>query len=150
MRSSRLSIRIDVDVSHGRAALAEGDRLADPLSLAASIEAVRTRLRASLSEAYPDALITVVAQHGRFSARPTRVQRPRRKPLMPVGDAECIHVAEHAEALRAAAVTVVARGMRGAGHAAALDAAAAAADVRLWGQPHGVADGGDALQSAAS
>lgn len=143
-RPSLLAIRIDVDRNHGRSTLHPRHAAVvgvddDPLAVAAAIEAVRARLHAALADAYPGARLAVVAQHGRMAARPTRVHRVYAKPLVPTGEAECVHVAEHADSLRAEAIAAVAAVTAANRHAAALDAGVAAVDVRAWAPPRSVA-----------
>jgi hypothetical protein len=132
MSTPLLSIRIDVDAWHARQALrADPSASVDEFALAAAIAAVCTRLRGDLAKSYPRARIAVVAQHGLHGARPTRVRlHPGRR--AGGGDAERVHVAEHAEMLRATAIALVATGAQASSAAASLDAAAAAADVRGW------------------
>ncbi|MFL5576990.1 MAG: hypothetical protein ACJ79S_13575 [Gemmatimonadaceae bacterium] len=135
--STRLLIRVEVDTQHAREML--GVAVAapvEPLRLAAAVDALRARLAADVSAAYPDADVLVASRHGAFGARPTRVRfgRGRRSAG---ADAQCVLVAEHADALRAAAIRALAAlnagervGPIATTPAMALDAAAAAADVR--------------------
>ncbi|HET7458352.1 MAG TPA: hypothetical protein VFJ74_11930 [Gemmatimonadaceae bacterium] len=134
MSTPLLSIRIDVDAWHGRQALgADAATSLDALTLAAAISSVSNRLRAELTKAYPRARVAVVSQHGTLGARPTRVRLHPARRAGGAGDAERVHVAEHAEMLRATAIAAVATSKMASHAASALDAAAAAADVRGWG-----------------
>ena len=132
MSTPLLSIRIDVDASHARQALDldVGARV-DDFTLAGALAGVSVRLRTELAKAYPRARLAVVTQHGTHGARPTRV---RLHPGRRTGgqDVERVHVAEHAEMLRNAAIAAVKTSGAARSAVNALDAAAAAADVRVW------------------
>ncbi|HWJ23531.1 MAG TPA: hypothetical protein VNS52_14345 [Gemmatimonadaceae bacterium] len=137
MSTPLLSIRIDVDGWHARQALGlDASAEADSFALASALASVSVRLRTELAKSYPRARLAVVTQHGTHGARPTRV---RLHPGRRTGghDVERVHVAEHAEMLRAAAIAAVKVGGAAREAVNALDAAAAAADVRAWAtQPH--------------
>ena len=132
MSTPLLSIRIDVDASHARQALgADATTEIDDFTLASALAGVSVRLRTELAKAYPRARLAVVSQHGTHGARPTRV---RLHPGRRAGgqDVERVHVAEHAEMLRNVAIAAVKTSGAARSAVSALDAAAAAADVRMW------------------
>ena len=132
MSTPLLSIRIDVDASHARQALGVDPATeVDAFTLAGALASVSVRLRTELAKAYPRARLAVVSQRGLHGARPTRVRlHPGRR--LGGQDVERVHVAEHAEMLRGMAITAVKLGGAAREAVSALDAAAAAADVRGW------------------
>jgi hypothetical protein len=126
-----LAIRIELDASHGRRALGLApDAPLDPLTLAATLAEVRDRLTERLAAAYPDAKVTVALRFGQYGAGRTRVRLTTGPATWRRGDAARALAAECAEQLRDAAVADVAELNTRRRGRAALDTAAAAADVR--------------------
>jgi hypothetical protein len=122
-----LSIRIEVDTQHAREALGVGvGAPVDASTVVAALGALRLRLLGDLAAAYPHAHVVVVARPGTHGARPTQVRAGRRR-YSAGADAERVLVAEHADALRDAAIRSLATRSDWV-----LDAAATAADIRRW------------------
>jgi hypothetical protein len=147
-----LAIRIELDATHGRRALGlTPDAPLDTMTLATALADVRARLLDRLAAAYPGAKLTVALRFGRYGAGRTRVRLTTGPATWRRGDAERALITECAEALRDTAIAAVAEENARRRGRAALDEAAAAADVRNF-SPLRVparAERGEGLQQAS-
>ena len=126
-----LAIRIELDATHGRRALGLApDAPVEPLDLAVALSDVRAHLLDLLAAAYPDAKVTVALRFGAYGAARTRVRLTARAAPGRRGHATRALSADCAEALRDPAIARAAEDAARRRGRAALDDAAAAADVR--------------------
>lgn len=134
---SMLAIRIELDAGHGRRALGlSADAPVELLRVAAAIADVRTRLTERLAAAYPGARLTVAIRLGAYGAGRTRVRLTAGTATWRRGDGSRVVIAECAEAMRDAVIAEIAEEAARRQGVAALDAAAAAADIRRFAAAH--------------
>lgn len=115
MSAPRLSIRLDVDVEHARRALEAqlGSAAAAAVgkaALADVVRALRERVRRDVAGAYPEARVVVTMWRKEPKARATKVRIGHRVVDGHV-ERRCALIAEHVDAIRAAAVATLGLGV---------------------------------------
>jgi hypothetical protein len=115
MSAPRLSIRVDVDVEHARRALeaqvgSDAAAAVGKAALADVVRSLRERVRHDVAAAYPEARVVVTMWRKEPKARATKVRVGHRVVDGHV-ERRCALIAEHVDAIRAAAVTTLGFGV---------------------------------------